>query len=76
MFKLMIGKFNFIGEQIKVVGLGFVYYNYGFEFDEYDEGIGYDVIMQEIDFDLVKLQIDMYWVMYFLKLILKEWIVK
>ncbi len=75
-FKLMTGKLNLIGEQIKAAGLGFAYHNHGFEFDEHDEGIGYDVIMQETDPDLVKLQIDMYWVMHSSKLTPKEWIAK
>lgn len=75
-FKLMAGKLNSIGEQIKAAGLGFAYHNHGFEFEEHEGGIGYDIILKDTDPDLVKLQIDMYWVMHSSKLTPKEWIAK
>ena len=63
-FKLMAGKLNKIGEQVKTAGLGFAYHNHGFEFTDYDGENGYDIILNETDLELVKLQLDMYWLIH------------
>ncbi len=75
-FKLMAGKLNLIGAQIKAAGLGFAYHNHGFEFEEENGQTGYDIILAETDPELVKLQMDLYWVMHSSKLTPKEWIEK
>jgi sugar phosphate isomerase/epimerase len=63
-FKVLTGKLNAIGEQVKKAGLGFAYHNHDFEFIDHDGQIGYDIIMKETDSALVKLQLDLYWVMH------------
>lgn len=63
-FKLLAGKLNLIGEQVKAAGLQFAYHNHGFEFTDHDGENGYDIILRDTDPELVKLQIDMYWVMH------------
>jgi sugar phosphate isomerase/epimerase len=63
-FKLMSGKLNLIGQQVKEAGLGFAYHNHGFEFEDHDGQNGFDILLAETDASLVKLQMDMYWVMH------------
>lgn len=63
-FKILTGKLNKIGEQVKKGGLGFAYHNHDFEFIDHNGQIGYDLVLKETDPDLVKLQIDLYWAMH------------
>jgi sugar phosphate isomerase/epimerase len=67
-FRLLTGKLNTIGEQVKKAGLGFAYHNHDFEFIDHNGENGYEIIMRETDASLVKLQMDLYWVMHSSKL--------
>jgi sugar phosphate isomerase/epimerase len=72
-FKMVAGRLNTIGAQIKKAGLQLAYHNHDFEFVEQDGQIGYDVILKETDPALVKLQIDLYWIARGSKLSANEW---
>lgn len=61
-FRLLSGKLNLMGEQVKKAGLTLAYHNHDFEFTEHDGKIGYDIILKETDPELVKLQMDLFWV--------------
>jgi len=63
-FKLLSGKLNSIGEQVKSAGLGFAYHNHDFEFIAHHGEYGYDIILYETDPELVKLQLDLYWAVH------------
>jgi len=67
-FRLLPGKLNTIGEQVKKAGLGFAYHNHDFEFIDHNGENGYEIIMRETDASQVKLQMDLYWVMHSSKL--------
>src|SRR5690606_28097160 len=41
-FKLLSGKLNLIGEQVKAACLGFAYHNHGFEFTDHNGENGFD----------------------------------
>lgn len=71
-FKLLAGKLNSIGEQVKQAGLGFAYHNHDFEFTDHHGENGYNIILYDTDPALVKLQMDLYWVMHSSKLSPKE----
>jgi sugar phosphate isomerase/epimerase len=60
-FKLLSGKLNMIGEQIKRANLQLAYHNHDFEFYEQNGEIGYDIILNETDSNLVKIEMDIYW---------------
>lgn len=67
-FKLLAGKLNWMGEQIKKAGLTLAYHNHNFEFIDHNGQNGYMIVMNETDPNLVKLQIDLYWAMHSSKL--------
>lgn len=67
-FKLLAGKLNMMGEQIRKAGLTLAYHNHNFEFIDHGGHNGYEIVMNETDPDLVKLQIDLYWAMHSSKL--------
>jgi sugar phosphate isomerase/epimerase len=71
--KMIAGRLNVIGEQIKKAGLQLAYHNHDFEFVEQNGQIGYDVILKETDPALVKLQMDLYWIAHGSKLTPHEW---
>ncbi len=60
-FKVVAGKLNRIGEQIKKAKLQLGYHNHNFEFIDQGGQIGYDIILNETDKDLVKIEMDSYW---------------
>ena len=60
-WKRTCGRFNRIGAQAKVAGLGFAYHNHDVEFRPLDGQIPYDVLLGETDLGLVRLEIDLYW---------------
>ena len=72
-FKIVAGRLNIIGAQIKKAGLQLAYHNHDFEFIEHDGQIGYDIILKETDPALVKLQIDLYWIARASKLTPHDW---
>jgi sugar phosphate isomerase/epimerase len=72
-FKILSGKLNVIGEQIKKGGLQLAYHNHDFEFIDHDGQIGYDVLLKETDPSLVKMQMDLYWVSHSSRLTPHQW---
>jgi len=71
--KMVAGRLNVIGAQIKKAGLELAYHNHDFEFVEQNGQLGYDVILKETDPALVKLQMDLYWIAHGSKLTPHEW---
>jgi sugar phosphate isomerase/epimerase len=67
-FKMLAGKLNMMGEQIRKAGLTLAYHNHNFEFIDHNGHNGYEIVMTETDPDLLKLQIDLYWAMHSSKL--------
>lgn len=67
-FKILAGKLNMMGEQIKKAGVTLAYHNHNFEFIDHNGQNGYEIVMNETDPSLVKLQIDLYWAMHSSKL--------
>ncbi len=72
-FKMVAGRLNVIGAQIKKAGLELAYHNHDFEFVEQNGQIGYDIILKETDPALVKMQMDLYWIAHGSKLTANEW---
>jgi sugar phosphate isomerase/epimerase len=62
-YRVLTGKLNLAGEQIRKAGLGFAYHNHDYEFFDHNGENAYDLIMRQTDASLVKLQIDLYWTM-------------
>ncbi len=60
-FKVLAGRLNVIGEQIRKAGHGLAYHNHDFEFIDHGGETGYDILIRETDPQLVKIQLDLFW---------------
>ena len=63
-YKIVIEKFNTIGELCNQNGLQFGYHNHAFEFTPIEGVIPYDLLLESTDPDFVFMQIDLYWAVY------------
>ncbi|MCK5337627.1 MAG: TIM barrel protein [Bacteroidales bacterium] len=63
-YKIVIEKFNTIGELCNQNGLLFGYHNHAFEFTPIEGVIPYDLMLESTDPGFVFMQIDLYWAVY------------
>lgn len=57
-------RFEKIGDSMKSLGIGFLYHNHAFEFQEEGDKSGFEVLWKNADPTLVRCEMDAYWVQY------------